>query len=342
MSVQFSEGTASWVSPKKLSRPSPLSASTVEVSRESGILISRGNFSRSERFSDRIIGKGQYSPHGRKFYDKNSMYKLSSEEGKSCTQGVGERHKSELSSPPEVAPGSYDIVASVAQTRSPLDGSEYCTTTMKQKLPSMLAPKSTASPGPHAPYKVRKPLDHDCPRYPQSPILDRGSRHQFSEDTDQPGPGQYDVSQRQLAGGSKNFVKCTFGVSSRFPKAQGSCSPDKAQYYAHFKFPNSEDYLGMSRSCSLGFAQRTDFTNPFRGHRSAVSPVHYSPTKGYGAALKQSATDGFASRCTSPIFSNCRSMSTPSRRPKNNGSISATSLVSSQADPESPTCAARG
>merc|ERR1711879_634379 len=76
-------------------------------------------------------------------------------------------------------------------------------------------------------------------------------------------------------------------------------------YYDHNNVPSKEDYLSMSRSCTFGRGHKTDFSNPTRGHRSNVSPATYSPNT--STTMKTSALDGFATRCTSPVHSHCRS-----------------------------------
>mmetsp|Transcript_40506 Transcript_40506/g.91386 ORF Transcript_40506/g.91386 Transcript_40506/m.91386 type:complete len:150 (-) Transcript_40506:67-516(-) len=74
----------------------------------------------------------------------------------------------------------------------------------------------------------------------------------------------------------KRVVKCTFGTADRFRTGRQSCSPHKDLYYAHSKFLTDEDYLASGKSCSMGGGHKTDFTNPFRGHASLVSPATYS------------------------------------------------------------------
>merc|ERR1712032_497656 len=235
--------------------------------------------------------------------------------------------------PANVGPGSYDIVASCAIKKSPLDGPEYCTTSMHAKLPSKLVPANMCSPGPHHKYQIDKNLDVHCPSYGK-PLLGartpgRPARHPYPEDTDGPGLGYNDLHQNSVAsrshtknlkadptayeaGGTKRFLKTTFGTADRFRAGKQTCSPTGEYYYSHAKFLTSEDYLQGARSCSFGVSGKTDFSNPYHGHMSKVSPVTYHPIA--STAKKTSALDGFASRCTSPVHSFCRSLSSPAKR----------------------------
>lgn len=284
-----------------------------------------GTFGNSQRFSDKIIGKGKDSPRDRAFYMRNSQKMMDHEAGRSCTLNVCDRPDVVLPGSKHVGPGSYDVLFSATKTKSSLDGAEFCSTTLKGKLPSTLVPAKSCSPGPHAKYEIRKAPGYGLP----SPSL--GKRHEKVEDNTGPGPGQYATqSVKSIAasascpafrhtgtgqagnialdavGGTKQYVKTTFGNAERFPSAGKSCSPTGDMYYDHFKFPNKEDYLGMSRSCTFGRGHKTDFTNPGRGHRLSVSPATYSPNT--STTAKTSALDGFANRCTSPVHAHCRSL----------------------------------
>jgi len=321
-----SEG-GSWVSPVRKPRPLPLQqASSVQVSRDSGLRRGKGTFGDTERFSSKV-SPGNHSPSAENFYKRNQLYKLPHESSSAvCSLGVGDRPGAELPGPRDVGPGSYDIVASVAQQRSPLDGPEFCTMTLKPKLNSTLIPHAMISPGPHHRYEIRGPLDQHCPKY-ALPLLGHGRRSPEVEDRDHPGPGHYFGDFKSVAsssscpnladrgnieppGGTKRFVKTTFGTSERFKSVGKNCSPKEELYYAHSKFQTSEDYLKQARSCSFGKDNKTDFSNPHRGHRSDTSPVSYSPNRSYGAAMKSSPMDGFVSRCTSPVHSFSKGLGT--------------------------------
>jgi len=311
-------------SPKKR-RPVPPGIELQEfvVSRESGLDSKLTTFGVSNRFqtNDKVIGRGRDSPNGREFYGRNPLWKLKSEVGRQCTQGVGVRAEIfDKSSSRKVGPGSYDIVASAAYPKSPLDGPEYCNTSLHRKLPSKLVPADMCSPGPHHTYEVRKPLDHHLPGYGRQ-NLSYGGRHPFPEDNDGPGIGCNSASFKGMAksfstpggqpGGEKRCVKTTFGKAERFTAARQSSSPVGEMYYAHSKILDSEDYMAMNRTCGMGGGSKTDFSNPYKGHRLAVSPVTYKPIA--STAKKTSAFDGLTKRMESPTVAYCRSMGCSTR-----------------------------
>jgi len=302
----------------------PLPAQTVDVSRESGSALGT-TFSQSERFNNKLIGRGRDSPKNKLFYANNNRYP-SWHEGLSCSQGFGARPKVEAEGLPTVGPGSYDLVASSNGKRSPLDGPQYCSTSIHQQLPSALIPKDHPSPGPV--YQVRKPLDHGRPHYGRE-RLSHGGRHNYPEDTDNPemlNPQNYTVAASASCpnlignplsqpGGTKQCLKTTFGTSDRFKSVKQSSGPSGGrplkmgtgcQDKKSVGLSTCEDYLSKSRSCSFGSGQRTNFANPYRGHTMAVSPVSYFPVA--SQVGKTSSFDGQASRCVSPIFSFSKSL----------------------------------
>lgn len=336
------EDGPAWVDKKKRPRPEPLVSTSVQVSRHSGLHQNRSHttFGKADRLGGddesewkrasaiKKLGHGASSPKDHHFYKSSPLYKIPFlEEDKTCTQGIGPRPGAELPGPPpHVGPGSYNIIASAAKQSSPLDGAEFCKTSMKIKLPSDLTSKGTPSPGPHAKYDVRKGLVDHLPRYGIE-LLKRGHRSADVEDRDQPGPGQYFDDFKSVAmssscpnlpgnhekcmeatGGSKRSVKTTFGVAERFPAMAQTSSPIGRYYYAHSSQLNEEDYLKGARSCSFGVSGKTDFSNPLRGHRSDLGPGAYKPQSGYSAAMKTSPIDGFAFRTNSPINTFSRNM----------------------------------
>jgi hypothetical protein len=199
---------------------------------------------------------------------------------------------------------------------------EYCSSTMKAKLPSSLNINAGVTGAAFGKYEVRKPLDHNLSCYKWASGKDRPARPEYSEDRDQPGPGHYPVTEHksvggstscpnlkgrrldeEAAGGTKRCVKSTFGCSERFPGSKMSCSPQGDMYYAHSRIMTSEDYLAGTRSCSLGGGDKVDLTNPYKAPRLQVSAATYTPNTGYGAAMKSSpGLDGFATRCLSPVY----------------------------------------
>lgn len=309
----------SWVTPKARPKPAGLHADEVICSRESGLLSGKGTFGNSNRFSDKVVGMGSQSPRGATFYSRNRLYKSQSEAGLTCSQGVGDRSNMVLPVPPNVGPGSYEVMASCAMRKSPLDGPEFCNTTMHAKLPSKLVPANMCSPGPHHKYQIARPLD-DRPTYGTQLLASRSpsrpARHPYPEDNDGPGLGYNDLHHESVAsrshsrglkdsvvsesvGGTKRNLKTTFGTADRFRAGKQTCSPVGDLYYAHAKFFTTEDYLSGARSCSFGVSHKTDFSNPHHGHRSTVSPVTYAPIA--STVKKTSAMDGFANRCASPV-----------------------------------------
>lgn len=317
-----------WVSPKRRARPQLTHSSLVEISRQSGLQSSHGTFGDSTRFSNKMIGMGSQSPDGREFYGRSSLWKRADEKGLSCSQGIGPRSKVDLGGSKIVGPGSYEIVSSATHHKSPLDGPEYCHTTLKFKLKSSMVQNEDASPGPHAKYEVRKPHPgpKDFPIYKLNSMA-HGGRHPHPEDKVGPeiaynhpnskcgksasapnltGKGKNAKPQEDMdaTGGTKKFIKSTFGMADRFKQEVGTSSPEGDMYYAHNKHLTQEDYLSGSRSCSFGAGGKVDFSNPYKGHRSAVSPVSYSPTTSIVA--KTSALDGFLHRSISPILAGTR------------------------------------
>lgn len=320
--------SAAWVSLKgRAPQPRQVETSSVEVSRSSGLVSSTGTFGTSTRFPEKLKGKGVDSPGDENYYREVRLYKKKDEMGFAMSQGVGDRPSRVLRGPPPtVGPGSYDSVGSVTRQRSPLDGPDYCTTTMKEKLGSSLVPAGARSPGPHASYTVRGEPDAMFPTY-AAPRLKHGGRRAAFEDRDGPG---YDYNSHNLksesswmscpnlkggessvldmaTGGSKRFIKSTFGTSERFKDGKGTATPKGSMYYAHSKFLSSEDYMTGAPASSFGYGSKTDFSNPNRTHRNQVSPATYSPhVKIVGST---SPLDGFATRsCSSLAFRGGRSM----------------------------------
>lgn len=315
---------------KRRPRPAPLNSQAVEVSRESGLAKGHGTFGKSARFDDRrVTGHGNSSPYGHTFYSRNQLYKVPAlESEKSCTMGFGERPKMHFSgSPPAVGPGLYKIVHSSAGRRSPLDGDDYCNFTIKSKLPSALVGVPMSSPGPHAKYEVRTDLVIKSPEYKRE-LLSHNERRPEVPPNDEPGPGHYfDDSYKSVAisascpnlsgagercmeatGGTKRCLKSTFGMADRFRAAKQTCSPKEDRYYAHSKIWDLEDYINGARSCSFGASGKTDFSNPFKGHRDQVSPVTYRPV--YSTAYPTSPIDGLTRRTPSPVYTFAKAAST--------------------------------
>lgn len=315
---------ASWVNTKRRPRPEPLSGKSVDVSRQSGLSLGTGTFGKSSRFGDKkVIGHGASSPYGALFYSRNQLYKTFLEEEKSCTLGIGARPGLENKGSGNIGPGSYNIVHSAKGQKSSLDGPEFCTTTMKVKLPSSLTAVSMPSPGPHARYEVRSDLDAHLPQYAKhKPLLGHNKRFADHAMCSEPGPGHYHEHTykttalsascpnlsgggercMEAVGGTKKCLKSTFGMASRFSKDKvPNSSPQGDRYYAHSKILDGEAYLAGARSCSFGACGKMDMSNPLKGPVHDVSPVTYHPERGYSCHYPTSPLDGIASRCVSPV-----------------------------------------
>jgi hypothetical protein len=256
---------------------------------------------------------------------------MSTEAGKFYSIGTSHRPEphTAFGAPKNVGPGSYEVLGSANHLKSPLDGSEFCHTTMKMK--SKFGWKTTGcSPGP---VYILKPTvgPHVTPTY-RLERMKHGERHDFMHDRNPDvGPGTYNIQDllmgstmlrsassphlsgasgggektafpETLAGGSKRLVKSTFGVASRFDSkvgglaGAGSSSPTGSLYYAHNS--NVDTTRGQGPAPGLGSGQKTDFTRPYGGHHSGVSPVTYSPVA--SICKKTSSLDGFLHRGLSP------------------------------------------
>lgn len=315
---------ASWVDNKRRPKPPPLSGASAEVSRQSGLTMSTGTFGKSNRFADKkVTGHGHSSPYGHLFYHRNQLYKIPIEEQVSCTLGIGPRPGMENKGSGNIGPGAYNIVHSAAGPRSPLDGPEFCSTTIKVKLPSSLTGLPMPSPGPHARYEVRGDLDRHLPQYAKhKPLLSHNKRDMELTECKEPGPGSYEDHSyktvalsascpnltgagercREATGGTKKCLKSTFGMASRFSKDKvPNSSPQGDRYYAHSKILDGEAYLSGARSCSFGACGKTDMSNPLKGARNDVSPHTYNPERGFSAHYATSPLDGLAMRCVSPV-----------------------------------------
>jgi len=215
----------SWISPKRNLR------AQVDAARSSDSPASptSGTFGGATRFNSKLLGThGACSPHGKEYFKRSALFKNEYlEQVRSTSLGVGPRPDMiQTLVPPAVGPGSYKIVWSRAGRSSPLDGKEFCNTSLHAQLPSMLIPADNCSPGPHHRYDVARQLDAHLPKF-HSQSLGKGGRHAFKEDMDQPGPGEYPLHHHTVAhssscpdfGGEKmtkvRTVKSTFGCSQR-------------------------------------------------------------------------------------------------------------------------------
>lgn len=313
-----------WVDRTKRPKPAPLETEAQEVSRASGLTFSTGTFGKSRRFpkeGQKMTGPGSQSPSRELYYSRNALFKTSLEEPPATSLGIGPRPGMEKSGPSSVGPGSYNIVHSAAGPRSPLDGPEFCATTIKVKLPSSLVGHAMPSPGPHARYEVRGDLNRHLPTYSKhKPLLGHGGARLLTDKEDKdPGPGAYQTQTynstsinascpnllgggqgcMEASGGTKRCLKSTFGMSQRFPKDKvPNSSPQGDRYYAHSKILDKEDYLNGVRSCSFGASGKTDMAKLHSN--SDVSPVTYR-TEQLSTIKAYSPLDGGTNRCPSPV-----------------------------------------
>lgn len=231
--------------------------------------------------------------------------------------------------PKNVGPGSYEIIGSANHLKSPLDGQEFCHTTMKLK--GQFGWKTVGcSPGP---VYLLKPTVGNLPTY-KLPRMKHGDRHNFGIDRNPDvGPGTYNmpdliqgstlnksasaghlsgpsgggeksVFPEKLAGGTKRLLKSTFGMANRFQNPSGMAGHGTytltgSLYYAHNKTEDKDRGNGEKGVKGFGQGQKTDFTRPYKGHVSGVSPVTYYPVA--SAVKKTSSLDGFLHRCGSPM-----------------------------------------
>lgn len=332
------DDSRSWVSPKRRGRRSAVPANEVIVSRQSGLLCEKGTFSKADRFG-KLGLPPTASPVGSKFYEHSGKGPPTFDPAKSCSLGAGERGKvmNDSPMPKRVGPGAYDSCYSAKQLKSPLDGPEFCTTTMKVKLPSKLVPnvpKEMCHPGPR--YNVRKDWEqlHEFDPQCSVDLLSRMGRHIHPEDRNETGPGSYEQVHNTIGysasapslreasepGGVKRHRKSTFGVAERFPMKNTSCSPNADMYYAHSKHLSGEDMMQHARTTTFGRGSKIDLANPYKVIQDDVSAATFDPRGGYGAAMKSSpGLDGFATRCESPVY-NARTS------PKKRGSSTGTSM----------------
>lgn len=336
------EDSAAWVDNKRRPRPPPMEGASVEVSRQSGLTLKTGTFGKSNRFADKkVIGHGCSSPYDHLFYHRNQLYKIPLEESVSCTQGIGARPGMENKGSGNVGPGQYNIVHSAVGQRSPLDGPEFCSTTIKVKLPSSLTGLPMPSPGPHARYEVRGDLDRHLPQYAKhKPLLGHNKREMSLEGNSDPGPGHYHEHTyktmalsascpnlvgggercMEAAGGTKKCLKSTFGMAPRFSKDKvPNSSPQGDRYYAHSKILDSDDALKGARSCSFGACGKTDMSK-LTGCSNDVSPHTYHPERGYSVHYATSPLDGLTTRNVSPVHQFSKNLGSTKNATRGKGS----------------------
>lgn len=108
---------------------SPEATST--VSRQSGLTMHTGTFGKTSRFQG-TRSYGEHSPWGDSYFSKAAFWRGPHEQGKASSLGVGSRPPY-VRGLPNVGPGTYSPVTSVAKPASSLDGKKYCKATMKSR-----------------------------------------------------------------------------------------------------------------------------------------------------------------------------------------------------------------
>ena len=128
--------------PKKTQKPKAASTgslptyvraleATSSVSRQSGLTIHTGTFGKTGRFKGTSV-TGEHSPWGDNYFAKAAFWRGPHEMGKASSLGVGARPPY-VRGLPNVGPGTYSPVTSVAKPASSLDGKKYCKATMKSR-----------------------------------------------------------------------------------------------------------------------------------------------------------------------------------------------------------------
>lgn len=271
-------------------------AGALMVSRQSGLAKGvSSTFGTADRFgkAERSVTVGKHSPWGERYYERTRLYKDSTEIGREPSLGIGDRPNYE-NGLRNVGPGSYEIVASRAKQRSPLDGPDFCTVTLKSRTKVVVGQKNpswaAAIPGPGQ-YEVRPKAGAHAPKYK----IGQSVKDLAPLKASAPPPLSRSSSHSSISKASGNKVKSTFGLSERQISANPNSSPAGELYYSHIKIMNKEDYAKQVRACSLGSGQRTDFS--FSNH--TASPASYGDLTYYtSAAKKTSPIDGFAERGT--------------------------------------------
>lgn len=257
------------------------------VSRHSGLRSDCGTFGKKPRFAKNELkgNEGKHSPWGEEYFAHSQ-----STPGFSRKAGIGFGSRpGYIRGMPNVGPATYTPVTSVAKWRSPLDGKNYCTTTMKIRTKVVVGAVS-----PHE--EARKP----------GPIYD--TREDMGKNGHGPKIGLpvnnheepvvgalYDTSIGM--GHNRNQCKSTFGLAQRFDtegKSRTSQSPDGFKYYSHSHQTN--DYCKHAKACSMGSGEKTEWA---KAAQTSAGPASYYPVP--SASKCTSSLDGFTLRMLSPV-----------------------------------------
>lgn len=280
---------------------------STRLSRASGLRSSKGTFGSADRFgrAERSISHGAHSPWGEKYYSKSRFFSKDEERGRQPSLGVGDRPQY-ASGFRNVGPGSYEIVASRAKARSPLDGPDFCNVTMKSRQKIVVGQQNPADkanqPGPGQ-YEVRPKPGDDAPKYhfglPLKDLPDDGMRESHS--ASQPSlarPERDGDDSAKAKAGNQVARPYSFGMADRFGgigglAGQAGSSPSGELYYSHIKILQKDDYIKQCRACSLGSGQRANLG----ASQHLASPASYGDLIYFTSAAKAtSPLDGMVDR----------------------------------------------
>jgi hypothetical protein len=257
------------------------------VSRNSGlnVSVSGGTFGTAKRFGKRLPGqsaRGFDSPDGEHFYSRNPLWLPLSD--REYSMGFGSR-PTYVGGYRNAGPGAYEPCLSTSKAKSPMDGPEYCHTTLKKRLPTKGLGGKDEGPG-HA-YDVSPGCGADKPKYSMGYRFKERPRtpRKLSDPNAFPGIGH--------EWGGHVPPRTTLPQGERFPKKGRSVSqsPEGDLYYSHCTILTADDYMKASLTPSLGKGQKTNFSKSGEGGRNArVGPGSYDPLT--SASKSTSALDG--------------------------------------------------
>lgn len=277
------------------------------VSRQSGLKAGVGTFGKNTRFAANKLmdNHGACSPWGPSYFAKARFWREGTEIGKQTSLGIGARPRY-VRGLPNVGPGTYSPIASVAKPASSFDGKKYCKVTMK------IRPKVTVGAvSPHEEAIKPGPGTYTLPNEIAGEYISRGDKSSWMGPpsckiglplrvvNDEQGDALYDVA--QPLGDTRipfndTMKSSTFGFFRRWEDEKSikktSQSPNGALYYSHVKMA---DGLGHGKACSLGAGERP-MLHPSQHN---ASPASYFPTTSVGKIT--SSLDGFVVRNLSPV-----------------------------------------
>jgi len=255
-------------------------AADSKVSRKSGldVRVSRGTFGTADRFGKMRMTS---APDGAAFYRRNPLWVPLSE--REYSQGIGGR-PTYVGGYRNAGPGAYDPNYSTAKRKSPLDGLEFCHTTLKPRLP--MRGLGFVDDGPGHAYNVRGSAADDAKAYTLGARFEVRRLSPRALSAPDIWPGRIGATDGHVP------PKTTIPQDGRFKSnLTPSQSPNEKYYYAHCKILTGEDYMRNSTTTSLGKGTKTDFGRLGEGGRNArVGPGTYEPN--VSTAKATSSLDG--------------------------------------------------